>query len=304
MTPAISVITATLDRRDLTERAVRSVIAQGLDGVEHIVIDGGSRDGTREMLAGFPHLVVIAEPDNSLYEAWNKGVARAGGDLLVILNSDDELPQGAFAAAREAWHRDPAVEMISGPVEIRDEAGGCRLVSDSRILSLREQDVRSGAPFINGRYLARSLLDRVGPFDERWRIVADQDWLMRALLAGVRRTRVVTPLYRYLAHAGSITLRDGARESLAAESLRAAEAGLAGARTPEARAAYARWRAWATFYAAGLAFRRGRLTDSLGTAARAFAADPFWPLRLPAQIAVHLGERGARRGVPCGPGVP
>jgi glycosyltransferase involved in cell wall biosynthesis len=300
MTPALSVVTATLNRREMTARAVRSVIAQGLDGVEHIVVDGGSTDGTREMLAGFPHLRVIAEPDRNLYEAWNKGIARATGRLVVILNSDDEIPPGAFAAACKALAARPDAEMLCGIVEI-DSAlpdGGLerRVMDAPGIMALREQDVRSGLPLINGRYLARGLLARVGPFDERYPTVSDQDWLMRALLAGARRVPVTHPLYRYLAHAGSLTLRPDARRTLAEESLAAASAGLMAARGGAARLAYRRWHAWASFYAAGLALREGRAGAAFGIASAAFAADPFWPSLLPPQVVRHWRERAMRRG--------
>lgn len=300
MQPRLSVVTATLNRRDLTERAIRSVVSQGLEGIEHIVVDGGSTDGTREMLAGYPHLQVIAEPDRNLYEAWNKGIARATGDLVIILNSDDDIPAGAFAAARQAFISNPDAEMISGIVEIAsvlpDGSRSCRVIDAPEILSLREQDVRSGLPLINGRYLVRSLLARVGTFDERYPTVADQDWLMRALLAGARRISISHPLYRYLAHDGSLTLRPEARRTLAEESLLAASAGLAAARDPAARRAYRHWHAWASFYAAGLALREGRAGEALSVSGTAFAADPLWLARLPGQILRHWQERHLRRG--------
>src|SRR5262245_35446216 len=118
MTPRISVVTATINRRDLLRRAIESVIAQGLGDVEHIVVDGLSTDGTLEMLCSYPHLVAVSERDNGLYEAWNKGIARATGNLVCILNDDDEIPTGAFARARAALREQPDLELLSGPVEL------------------------------------------------------------------------------------------------------------------------------------------------------------------------------------------
>ena len=94
--PRISVITATVNRRDLLRHAIESVLAQGLAGVEHIIVDNVSTDGTAEMLAGYPHLTVITEPDRCLYEAWNKGLHRASGDIICFLNSDDEIVAGTI----------------------------------------------------------------------------------------------------------------------------------------------------------------------------------------------------------------
>ena len=76
---AITIISATLNRRDMLRRAIESVVSQGLDGIEHIVIDGASADGTLEMLKRYPHLTIISEQDENLYDAWNKGLVRANG---------------------------------------------------------------------------------------------------------------------------------------------------------------------------------------------------------------------------------
>src|SRR5262245_27387191 len=103
----------------MLRRAIVSVVAQGLDGVEHIIIDGASTDGTLEMLTEYPHLIVVSEPDQNLYEAWNKGLRLASGNLFCILNSDDEIPAGAFARARATFAAQPVLDMISGAVEIR-----------------------------------------------------------------------------------------------------------------------------------------------------------------------------------------
>ncbi len=229
----ISVITATLNRRKLLRRAIESVIAQGLENVEHIVIDGASTDGTLEVLADYPHLTVVSEPDRCLYEAWNKGLRIASGDLFCILNSDDEIPIGAFRHARAALHAHPDLEMISGSVEVfRTDVDGTvekRVIDDMRILSLREQDVGPGIPITNGRYMTPRLVERIGSFDERYRLVSDRDYLLRVLLSNVRNVTLSAPLYRYHVHNDSLTLNAiGANHPLSVESLAAARNGVKG----------------------------------------------------------------------------
>ena len=210
--PRISVITATVNRCDLLRRAIESVLAQGLDDVEHIVVDNVSTDGTVEMLAEYPHLIVIREPDRCLYEAWNKGLRRASGAIFCFLNSDDEIPSGAFARVTATLAAQPNLDMISGSVEIRrtgsDGAVETRLVDDVRMLGLREQDVGPGIPLTNGRYFTPGLVARVGLFDERYRLVSDRDYLLRALLSGPVNVTVSAPLYRYHVHDESLTLAD------------------------------------------------------------------------------------------------
>jgi glycosyltransferase involved in cell wall biosynthesis len=302
----ISIITATLNRRALLRRAIESVVAQGLEGVEHIVVDGVSTDGTIQMLADYSHLTVISEPDRCLYEAWNKGLRRASGKLICILNSDDEIPAGAFAHVRAAFAAQPDIDMISGAVEIQctDTEGSIktRVIDDARILALREQDVGPGTPLINGRYLTPELIARVGPFDERYRLVSDRDFLLRVLSISPSNAIVPVPLYRYHIHDGSLTLSGSGvvARRLSAESFAAARNGLVEGATEKVRAAYARWHAWAAGYLFAILAREGHFRAAALLAADAFRRDPAWLLRLPAPVVRHVLERGARRGRPIG----
>jgi len=301
MAPRISVVTATLNRCEFLRRAVESVIAQGLEGIEHIVIDGMSADGTQEILRSYSHLVAVSERDNGLYEAWNKGIARATGDLICILNDDDEIPAGAFARARAALQQQPNLELLSGPVELcsenSDGTRSVRIIDDYRILSLREQDVGPGVPITNGRYFLRHLLHRIGPFDERYKLVSDRVFLLSVILAAPNHVIVEQPLYRYHVHSQSLTMRKAVdAHRLSAESWQAARDGFAEATTPAAHAAYGRWQAWGTLYLAGLETRQAHYGAAAKIAARTFKSDPFWLLRTVAPVLRHVRERRARRG--------
>ncbi|MFC5507979.1 glycosyltransferase [Bosea massiliensis] len=299
MPAQISVVTATLNRREMLRRAIDSVLAQGLNGVEHIVVDAMSTDGTVEMLAAYPHLIVIREPDDGLYDAWNKGVARAGGRIICILNSDDEIPLGAFAAVRDVLAEAPSLDMISGPVELAVEGwdNEMRIVDDPRILALREQDIGPGIPIINGRYMCRELMARVGLFNQHFPLVADRDFLLRALLLKPRNRVIDHPLYRYREHAQSLTMSGrSATGRLTADCLAAATDGLVTATGKVRREAYARWHAWAVFYAMVHVLRARNFGAAIPIATGAFRRDPIWPLRLPLQLWRHVHERAARRG--------
>jgi len=303
MSGRISVITATRNRKVYLERAIESVLAQQDRDVEHIVVDGISTDGTDELLMRYPHLVVVSEADTGVYEAWNKGLRLATGEIVCFLNSDDELPIGAFARIRAVMSLDPSVEIISGAVEIDTEGAGTeadaerRLVDDERILSLREQDVGPGVPITNGRYLARSFLARVGPFDERYRLVSDRDLLLRALLLHPKHVWIRDAVYRYHAHAGSLTLSGhSAQEGLAQESLLASRNGLQESRDRLQKAAYRRWHAWALLYAMLQHVLRRDFAAALGTARSGLRLDPFWPLRVSVPLWRHWIERKSRRG--------
>ena len=85
----ISVITASLNRKQFIRAAIESVLAQRFSDFEHWVIDGGSTDGTLDLLKEYPHLHVLSGSDNGVYDAWNTGISRALGDVIAFLNSDD-----------------------------------------------------------------------------------------------------------------------------------------------------------------------------------------------------------------------
>ena len=89
--PLVSVITVCRNAATTLEACLLSVAAQGWPHVEHIVIDGASTDGTGDILASHRDrlAVVVSEPDRGLYDAMNKGVARARGDFVIFLNADD-----------------------------------------------------------------------------------------------------------------------------------------------------------------------------------------------------------------------
>lgn len=303
MTPLISVITATLNRRELLIRALDSVVTQGLGNeVEHVVVDGESTDGTLTLLTSRPAIRFVSEPDKNVYDAWNKGVRLARGRVVCLLNSDDYLPKGALSRVAAAFKADPSAEMVSGAVELRvlpPVEAPARVIDAEEILALREQDIGPGIPITNGRFFARDLLERIGPFDDRWQFVSDRDWLLRALIGGVRNRTVRQCLYVYGLHKDSLTLAGTARLKLADESLRCSEARLREASAPDARAAYARWHAWALAYRAGIGI--GRPNEALHLLARGTRADPLWWARLPIPLWRHVLERPQRAGQPVSP---
>ena len=87
--PKISIITVVYDAATTIDDCLRSVVSQSYP-CEHIVIDGGSTDGTQQRIANYPHLAtVISEKDHGIYDAMNKGIQLASGDIVGILNSDD-----------------------------------------------------------------------------------------------------------------------------------------------------------------------------------------------------------------------
>jgi glycosyltransferase involved in cell wall biosynthesis len=121
--PKISVVTPSFNSISTIGDTIESVRAQDYKNWEHIVVDGGSRDGTVELLGKYPHLSWVSEKDDGLYHAMNKGVARASGEVVVILNADDCFRAGALRHVAEAFQKNPAWDALFGDVVFVDAQG-------------------------------------------------------------------------------------------------------------------------------------------------------------------------------------
>jgi glycosyltransferase involved in cell wall biosynthesis len=215
----ISIITASLNRKEFIGAAIESVLAQNYPKFEHWIIDGGSSDGTLTFLKRYPHLKVLSEPDRGVYDAWNKGIDRAEGDFISILNSDDVYSPGAFNSCAKIAAASPSVSMISGGCQIyRTDRSGNEIemhrYQDQRRYRLSLRNVTLGLPIINSRFFRRSLFDKLGRFDLAYAVASDRDFLIRASLAGINEVCTSEIFYRYLWHPGSLTMNAGNRSML------------------------------------------------------------------------------------------
>jgi glycosyltransferase involved in cell wall biosynthesis len=212
----ISVITASLNRKDLIRWAVESVLDQRYSEFEHWIIDGGSTDGTLELLKEYPHLKIISEPDRGVYDAWNKGISHAEGDVISILNSDDLYGARAFERCAETMRGNPDALLVSGGCQIfRTMASGDEIemhrYQDPRRYRLSLRNATVGLPIINSRFFRRSLFTTIGTFELAYPVAADREFLIRAALAGIKDFAVAEVFYRYRWHTGSLTMNAGNR---------------------------------------------------------------------------------------------
>src|SRR5437016_162728 len=103
----ISVVTPTFNQAPFIEQTIQSVLDQRPAAFEHIVIDGGSTDGTLEILAKYNHLKWISERDNGQSDALNKGFKKATGEIIGWINSDDWYEPGTFALVAKFFAENP-----------------------------------------------------------------------------------------------------------------------------------------------------------------------------------------------------
>jgi glycosyltransferase involved in cell wall biosynthesis len=214
MTAPISIIVPVLNRAALIGRAIQSVIDEGQDEVEIIVIDGGSSDGTRDVARSFPGVQVIEAPGSSIWEAVNIGIRQANGIIIGHLNSDDRLCPGTLTEIRAAEAEAPAAAIIRGRARFvaADASGGLRRLPAFEAAVAEQLDLAAlivGPTANNACFVRAEAYRRLGPYDETLRISADREWLLRAVLAGASVHQIDSPVYEYLVHDASMTTTPG-----------------------------------------------------------------------------------------------
>jgi glycosyltransferase involved in cell wall biosynthesis len=179
--PVISIITVVYNSVDFIEKTILSVINQSYPNVEYLIIDGGSTDGTLNIIAKYKKYidVLISEPDRGLYDAMNKGIALAKGDYLWFINSGDEV-YDLNVLDNVFRGKNKYADFYYGETEIIDTEGktiGLRRHRAPRKLSWRT--------FIWGMKVSHQSMivkrNIAGLYDLQYRFSADFDWTVKAL---------------------------------------------------------------------------------------------------------------------------
>jgi glycosyltransferase involved in cell wall biosynthesis len=208
--PLISIITPCLNRADFIREAVESVLAQNYPAFEHIIMDGGSTDGTLDILTAYPHLHVVSEPDQGMYDAINKGLRLARGEIIGLLNTDDLYAAGCFDAVASAFEENPDTLAVVGGVTIfTDDLDGHVPVNSFPPIAANELWYRviQGSPVTNAWFYRPSIFERAGSFDTRFRYSADRFFLIHITLDNnIRPVAIAQVLYQYRQHSGSATI--------------------------------------------------------------------------------------------------
>ena len=207
--PRISVITPSFNQGAYLEETLRSVLLQGYPNLEYIVMDGGSTDGSIEIIQRYePWLSYwVSAQDGGQAHALNQGFERATGSLFGSINSDDLLEPGALRQLGRAHHAQPTAILLGDLTNFDEQTG-----TSWRI---RQRNVNFQAMSQPWRYpvtwhqpatwFPRALYQRVGRLDETLRYLFDWDWMCRALpLAPVHQVGGAVARFRY--HAGSKTV--------------------------------------------------------------------------------------------------
>lgn len=178
----VSVVTAVFNRQDTVADAIASLRCQTVAGVDHVIQDGGSTDGTLAVLdrLAHPSMSVASGPDGGIYDALNKGIGRASGEVIGLLHSDDVFAGPDVLARVVAAFADPAVDAVYGDLDYVAQDDLSRVVRAWRSGPFRPALLRRGwMPPHPTVFLRRRVFERHGLYDTRYRIAADYDFILR-----------------------------------------------------------------------------------------------------------------------------
>lgn len=207
MTPRISVVTVSYNQDRFLRSAIDSVLEQSWPDKELIVVDPGSTDDSRRIIAEYGPRIrhAVLEPDRGAADGLNKGFARATGDILCFLNSDDEFLPGAFERVVAEFGARRRADFISGCGYFIDAAGvrGRRIVPSR--LSVGGYLHGACTVFQQGTFFRRHCFDAAGGFNADNRTCWDGELFLDFLCAGMRHEVFYGDVAHFRIHGASIT---------------------------------------------------------------------------------------------------
>ncbi len=187
--PLISVVTPSYNQAPFLEATIRSVLEQDYEALEYIVVDGGSSDRSVSIIEKYADRLAwwVSEPDLGQTDAINKGFARARGEILAWLNSDDTYESGALSEAVAFLQANPQVGMVYGDANFIDARG--RVIGRFDARQTDFDRLMRGAVYIpqQAAFFRADLWRQVGPLDPTFYFAMDYDlWVRLARLAEIR----------------------------------------------------------------------------------------------------------------------
>ena len=212
--PTLTILTTSFNRKALLEETMKSVLRQDYPAIEHIVIDGGSTDGTSELLKSYEEkyqakgyaFIWVSEKDSGQAEAMAKGIKKVTGEFLCLLNDDDVLAApDAVATFMRTFADHPDVDFVYGDNYAFYKDTGRTVLVRYRFYTLDDM-LNKGYQIPQCSCIFRtSLMAKVGSFDQKLRHVAEHELFLRFAKAGAKFYYLSEPLQTILEHEGRKT---------------------------------------------------------------------------------------------------
>lgn len=179
----VSIITASLNSKRYLENAIKSVSEQTYPNIEYIIIDGGSTDGSAEIFNKYRNRInrLLVEKDSGIFDAMNKGIGLASGEIIYFLNSDDRFYDNQVVEkVAEVFTKNKEIDFIYGNIVVFDPANRSSYIERypgriSKWLFIRKTIAHPAS------FFRSSCFQNAGCFDPRYKIAADYEWYLRAI---------------------------------------------------------------------------------------------------------------------------
>lgn len=211
--PEISIITVCYNSEKTIERTLKAMLAQDFEDYEYLIIDGKSTDGTLEILKEYEpkfqgRMQIFSEPDEGIYDAMNKGIRKAKGSLIGMVNSDDYYESGALGAMHEAYMQHHCEHVIFYGMQRR-----LRNAEEIEIEFIHDRILGEAMICHPTCFVTKKVYEDFGVYDTQYRSAADLDFLVRIK----RQTDTLfVPVYRIISNfelGGMSASGRGAREA-------------------------------------------------------------------------------------------
>ena len=204
--PLVSVITVCLNSQEHLEQAIKSVIEQSYDNIEYIIVDGGSSDGTLDIIRRYENETAywVSEPDREIYDAINKGISHSTGEIVGIINSDDWYEPHAVQVVVEEWlkHRDAKV-IYGNMMNVTETPQKTFYLESKPNIQLMKKQMGIYHPSC---FITRDIYRRE-KYDLKFRLAADYALLLKLYLRGVKFHYVNRVLAYFRAGGASFSYR-------------------------------------------------------------------------------------------------
>lgn len=192
-TALISIITVVFNDAATLEQTILSVLSQPYPNKEYLIIDGGSTDGSVDIIKKYaPQLAYwVSEPDRGVYDAMNKGIALAKGDLIGIINANDWYEATVFDTIAERYETTGPNKVIHGLLRILLDEEFYSMVGNST-RALQNQEIQHPTCFV-----PKNLYNTLGVFDLKYNYSADYDLMLRYANQGVKFSFIEKPIANF-----------------------------------------------------------------------------------------------------------